>query len=68
MCMYVCMYVCKSTAGLQFKYTIKFYVSFTPNCRVHALCYDDDNPGGPVTKTVNLLYAGRQETCVLGAE
>ena len=27
------------------------------HCNVHALCYnDDDNLGGPVTKTVNLLY------------
>ena len=27
------------------------------HCHVCALCYnDDDNLGGPVTKTVNLLY------------
>ena len=51
------MYVCMSITGLQLKYTIKFYVSLVLHCHVRAVCYnDDDNLGGPVTKTVNLLY------------
>ena len=66
-CMYVCMYECMSVTGLLLKYTIRLV--YVPHCHVHALCYNDgENLGGPVTKTVNLLYAGRQETYVLGAE
>ena len=53
-CVYVCMYVCMSVTGLQLKYTITLV--YILHCHVRTLCYnDDDNLGGPVTKTVDRL-------------